>query len=119
VDLRGTAAGWDLRVKQNDVFKNDKAVANKELTGAILTLNGVLDSNASTTGADATANTGVALDTLNSDKVLMTAAVGKGNGKNVADIAKSQLMVPKTTARATGSYSTTLTWSLNTAPANS
>ncbi|RNC66679.1 WxL domain-containing protein, partial [Streptomyces xinghaiensis] len=30
-----------------------------------------------------------------------------------------QLMVPKTTARATGSYSTTLTWSLNTAPANS
>lgn len=119
VDLRGTAAGWDLRVKQNDVFKNDKAVANKELTGAILTLNGVLDSNASTTGADATANTGVALDTLNSDKVLMTAAVGKENGKNVADIAKSQLMVPKTTARATGSYSTTLTWSLNTAPANS
>jgi len=119
VDLRGTAAGWDLRVKQNDVFKNEKAVSNKELTGAILTLNGVLDTNTSTTGADATANTGVSLDTLNSDKVLMTAATGKGNGKNVADITKSQLMVPKTTARAEGSYSTTLTWSLSTTPANS
>ncbi|MGO3118866.1 MAG: WxL domain-containing protein, partial [Levilactobacillus brevis] len=81
--------------------------------------NGVLDMNTSTTGADATANTGVSLDTLNSDKVLMTAATGKGNGKNVADITKSQLMVPKTTARAEGSYSTTLTWSLSTTPANS
>ncbi|VDG18607.1 extracellular protein [Lactobacillus plantarum JDM1] [Lactiplantibacillus mudanjiangensis] len=119
VDLRGTAAGWDLRVKQNDVFKNDKAAANKELTGAVLTLNGVLDQNASTTGADATVNTGVALDTINSDKSLMAATTGKGNGKNVADIKASQLMVPKTTARAEGSYSTTLTWSLNATPANS
>lgn len=119
VDLRGTAAGWDLRVKQNAAFKNDKAVANQELTGAILTLNGVLDANASTTGADATINTGVSLDTINSDKSLMAAATGKGNGKNVANIANSQLMVPKTTARAEGSYSTTLTWSLNATPANS
>jgi len=119
VDLRGTAAGWDLRVKQNAAFKNDKAVANQELTGAILTLNGVLDANASTTGADATINTGVSLDTINSDKSLMAAVTGKGNGKNVANIANSQLMVPKTTARAEGSYSTTLTWSLNATPANS
>jgi len=119
VDLRGTAAGWDLRVKQNAVFKNDKAATNQELTGAILTLNGVLDANASTTGADATIGTGVALDTINSDKSLMAAATGKGNGKNVANIASSQLMVPKTTARAEGSYSTTLTWSLNATPANS
>lgn len=119
VDLRGTAVGWDLRVKQNDVFKNEKATANQTLTGAILTLNGVLDPTASTTGADATVNTGVALDTVNSDKSLMVATTGKGNGKNVANIAKSQLMVPKTTARAEGSYSTTLTWSLNATPANS
>lgn len=119
VDLRGTAAGWDLRVKQNAAFKNDKAATNQELTGAILTLNGVLDANASTTGADATISTGVALDTINSDKSLMAAVTGKGNGKNVANIASSQLMVPKTTARAEGSYSTTLTWSLNATPANS
>ncbi|WP_137625514.1 WxL domain-containing protein [Lactiplantibacillus pingfangensis] len=119
VDLRGTAAGWDLRVKQNAAFKNDKAATNQELTGAILTLNGVLDANASTTGADAAINTGVALDTINSDKSLMAAVTGKGNGKNVANIASSQLMVPKTTARAEGSYSTTLTWSLNATPANS
>lgn len=118
VDLRGTAAGWTLHVKQNDVFKNTTAVTNKELTGAILTLNGVLDANASTTGADATVNHGVSLKTLNSDETLMVAPTGKGNGKNVADIKTSTLMVPSTTVRSQGSYSTTLTWSLNATPAN-
>lgn len=118
VDLRGTAAGWSLQVKQNEVFKNTTAVTNKELTGAILTLNGVLDASTSTTGADATVNSGVSLDTLNSDKTLMVAPTGKGNGKSVADIKTSTLMVPKTTARSQGSYSTTLTWSLNATPVN-
>jgi len=118
VDLRGTAAGWSLQVKQNGVFENKTAVTNKELTGAILTLNGVLDASTSTTGADATVNDGVSLDTLNSDKTLMVAATGKGNGKNVADITTSTLMVPKTTARSQGSYTTTLTWSLNATPVN-
>ncbi|WP_420914922.1 WxL domain-containing protein [Lactiplantibacillus paraxiangfangensis] len=118
VDLRGTAAGWSLQVKQNEVFKNATAATNKELTGAILTLNGVLDASTSTTGADATVNDGVSLDTLNSDKTLMVAATGKGNGKNVADITTSTLMVPKTTARSQGSYTTTLTWSLNATPVN-
>lgn len=118
IDLRGTAAGWKLNVKQNDVFKNAAAAANKELTGAVLTLNGVLEPAASTTGADATVNTGVALDSIGADKPVMSAETGKGNGKNAANIAASTLMVPHTTARAQGSYTTTLTWSLNATVAN-
>ncbi|MCT3304495.1 WxL domain-containing protein [Lactiplantibacillus pentosus] len=101
IDLRGTAAGWKLNVKQNDVFKNAAAAANKELTGA-----------------DATVNTGVALDSIGADKPVMSAETGKGNGKNAANIAASTLMVPHTTARAQGSYTTTLTWSLNATVAN-
>lgn len=118
IDLRGTAAGWKLNVKQNDVFKNAAAAANKELTGAVLTLNGVLDTAASTTGADATVNTGVALDSIGANKTVMLAETGKGNGKNAANIAASTLMVPHTTARAQGSYATTLTWSLDATVAN-
>ncbi len=118
-DLRGSGAGWKLSVKQNDVFKNDKATVNKELTGAILTLNGVLDTDASTTGADANVNKNVSLGEVNSDHVLMDAAVGKGNGNNVANISGSQLTVPLKTARAEGIYSTTLTWSVEATPANS
>jgi len=117
-DLRGSGEGWTLHVKQSEVFTNKDAATNKELTGAILTLNGVLNKNNSTTGADANVNQTVSLGEVNSDHVLMDAAVGKGNGKNVADISASELMIPQTTAQAAGTYSTTLTWNLQATPAN-
>jgi len=118
-DLRGKGTGWQLHVKQNDVFKNEKATVNQELTGAILILDGVLNTDDSTTGADATVKRNVSLGEVGSDHVLMDAAVGKGNGNNVANISTSQLTVPVKTARAEGIYSTTLTWSVTDTPANS
>ena len=117
-DLRGEGTGWQLHVKQNDVFKNDKATVNQELTGAILTLNGVLDTDASTTGADAKVRPNVPLNEVGSNHILMGAAVGKGNGNNVADISGSKLTVPLKTARAVGIYSTTLTWNVVATPDN-
>ncbi|AVK61210.1 WxL domain-containing protein [Lactobacillus sp. CBA3605] len=116
-DQRGTAAGWDLSVAQDTQFISK--MTNKTLTGAVITLVGTLDATSSSTGADATVNGTVALTPGGTTTSLMTAAAGKGNGTSVADLTKSTLDVPTSTARVAEAYSTTLTWQLSNTPSNS
>ncbi|AVK63797.1 WxL domain-containing protein [Lactobacillus sp. CBA3606] len=116
-DQRGTAAGWDLSVAQDTQFISK--MTNKTLTGAEITLVGALDTTNSSTDADATVNAKVALTPGGTTTSLMTAAAGKGNGTSVADLTKSTLAVPASTARVAEAYSTTLTWQLSDTPSNS
>ncbi|MFC6164337.1 WxL domain-containing protein [Lactiplantibacillus dongliensis] len=120
-DLRGTAAGWSLAVSQGTQFTS--ATSKKELTGAVITLNGVLDTTNSSTGADAKVNTGVALTpgttATGTTTPIMTAASGTGNGTSVDNISASTLAVPTSTAKVSEAYNTTLTWELAATPSNS
>lgn len=120
-DLRGTASGWLLSVRQNGPFKNEK---NEALTGAKmqltaysavsqdgmpqkptgLTKNQVLSDDGSTFHpiVKAEAQTGIGMWTI---------FLGEPN-KEASGIS---LSVPKNVPKAKGKYTTTLTWSLQDA----
>ncbi|ETY73383.1 WxL domain-containing protein [Lactiplantibacillus fabifermentans] len=116
-DLRGSNAGWNLGVSQDAQFTYTSGSKTYTLDNAAITLNGVLAST-STDGVGSTVNSGVLLTPGSGTEQLMSATSGNGNGKSVADISTSTLKIPGATAKVQGSYTTTLTWDLNSGVAN-
>jgi len=113
-DLRGTGDGWNLSVTQGKQFAiKDKSAQNLE--GAVLTLNGAMDSDSEN---QPTLNSSVAL-TPGTSSALMGAESGYGLGTSKVVYATSNLEVPNTATKIAGTpYETTLTWDLGATPAN-
>lgn len=118
-DNRGTEAGWKLTVKQDEQFKATKK-ADKELTGAIITLG---NANFYTHSESASAVGEASLAITPGDTVtVMTAKADTGAGtqfvqwgtEEAKDAATSvNLHVPGSTTKYTDVYNTTLTWELS------
>lgn len=127
-DKRGSLEGWSLSVKQNGQFAT---ADQKELTGAVLTLNnGNVTSNlligegADPTVTPATVASKVVLNVEGEEHTIVTANEEQGMGTwiyrlgNNAEQGKDsvKLEIPgKTTKRAT-EYTTTMTWTLKATP---
>ena len=118
-DNRGTEAGWKLTVKQDEQFKATKK-ANKDLTGAVITLG---NANFYTHSESAAAVGESSLDLTPGETVtVMAATVNTGAGTQFVqwgteegkDAATSvNLFVPGSTTKYTDVYNTTLTWELS------
>ncbi|HFD0793059.1 TPA: WxL domain-containing protein [Enterococcus faecium] len=112
-DLRGTAAGWNLTVKQDTQLKTTE---NDVLVGAQLQLS---DGSLETTGNDtATVSNGVLVPEGAALKVL-DAESGKGTGTFSAKWATTgaTLEVPGSSTKLAKQYTADLTWTLTDAPA--
>ena len=108
-DIRGTLAGWTVQVAQEAQFKNgDSELENAQITFVTPTL------DADSQGT-ATVSENVALKPTGETATILTAANGEGAGKTVElfDTDSVTLSVQGDTSKVIGSYSTTLTWSLN------
>ena len=118
-DSRGTdRKGWVLTAKQDDSFKDAEG---NELSGAELTFNNLF--YADKEGAPEVAPGEVTLNsapqdiaTANSIQGVGSWSVGLGNLEEDGTTNGVTLSVPATTAKNTGSYTTTVTWELTADP---
>lgn len=108
-DLRGTAAGWTLKVNQSQ-FKNS---ANAELTGTQLSLTtGQVTNVGGTAPSEGKINQKVALNP-GTDTELLKANQAEGNGVSELPISRFEIKIPASAAKITGEYSSTITWTLS------
>lgn len=124
-DDRNDENGWSVKVLQETAFKDN---ANNELKGATLTIpngelrNSLVDGVIATSGTDAKmASSSVEISagvsgTMFSAKNLEQNSLGKSITTYQWDPTKVTLKVPKGTAKPDASYSTTINWSLVSAP---
>lgn len=139
-DVRGTNAGWDLKVSLSDF--EAPAAQNKILTGAQITLvNPQLRyAGSDTDNAPTVHDAGLTLLPDGSARPVMTAAQGKGAGASsvvwgdqadltaqfeadgfdpetdVVENSAIQLSIPGSTAKDATTYTSTLTWELTMTP---
>ncbi|AMG49024.1 MULTISPECIES: WxL domain-containing protein [Enterococcus] len=139
-DVRGTNAGWDLKVSLSD-FEAPEA-QNKILTGAQITFaNAQLNYEGSNTDNEPTVHqAGLTLLPNGAARSVMTAAQGQGAGASSViwgdqadltaqfeaedfnpetDVVENnaiQLSIPGSTAKDATTYTSTLTWELNLTP---
>ncbi|MBF0724522.1 WxL domain-containing protein [Enterococcus gallinarum] len=139
-DLRGTNAGWDLKVSLSDF--EDPEAQNKILTGAQITFaNAQLRYEGSNTdNAPTVHQAGLTLLPNGAARSVMTAAQGQGAGASSViwgdqadltaqfeaegfnpetDVVENnaiQLSIPGSTAKDATTYTSTLTWELNSTP---
>ena len=137
-DLRGTNAGWVLKVKQNGQFRNAETL-HKELTGAIVAFTEPSVRSNATDVLPPTATANIQLDAAGAETVVMQAPEKTGAGtwitlwgqaekvteKNQqgqqvnATITRAiSLTVPGKTPKDAVQYKTTLTWLLSDVPVN-
>lgn len=109
----GLGTGWSVTVKRNDFVDKD---TNKTLTGAILTLNGQV--NSEDANNQSTPPRGESLDVNNADASIFHAGANEGLGTWWNQINPNddtaKLSIPD--GAAAGTYVATLTWSLTNAP---
>lgn len=121
-DNRGTAAGWNLKVKQDGEFKNKDG---KMLTGAYVTFKAptLLGFDGKGVVGDVTSSE-AKLSTDGTVMPIMNAAKGSGNGMTYGQFGKPaekdttdgiQMTIIGGTALAS-EYATTVTWSLGATP---
>ncbi len=119
-DNRGSGAGWTLKLSASS-FKNNED-ETKTLIGTILTIGQVLpeavdETNTSGLPTGATQTFGTS-DT--SAKTIMTAAADSGmgswKGKFKTNTGTNSVTLTIPSGNKVGSYTSTLTWSLNNAP---
>lgn len=112
-DNRGTAVGWNVKVKQNGEFKSGTDV----LAGTEL----VITTGTATNAGGTVPTTGAIGSTLslspNDEKVIFGAEVAEGEGQSTLPLSKFELNVPTTAKKKATEYSTTLTWTLADTPA--
>lgn len=119
-DVRGTAAGWELSVKQNGQFQTAEA---QELKGAELIFNqGAMISNLSNTYApsvnttfDLPLDAEINVATANTDKGIGTWLYRFGTNETTGAQA-IQLKVPGKSVKYAKKYQTSLTWTLKDVP---
>ncbi len=137
-DLRGTNAGWVLKVKQNGQFRNAETL-HKELTGATVAFTEPSVRSNATDVLPPTATANIQLDAAGAETVVMQAPEKTGAGtwitlwgqaekvteKNQqgqqvnATITRAiSLTVPGKTPKDAVQYKTTLTWLLSDVPVN-
>ncbi|PQD45741.1 WxL domain-containing protein [Enterococcus faecalis] len=137
-DLRGTNAGWVLKVKQNGQFRNAETL-HKELTGATVAFAEPSVRSNATDVLPPTATANIQLDAAGAETVVMQAPEKTGAGtwitlwgqaekvteKNQqgqqvnATITRAiSLTVPGKTPKDAVQYKTTLTWLLSDVPVN-
>lgn len=110
-DGRGTGAGWNLQVKQNNAFTN--TAGTDTLEGAELTLEkSSIYSNKSNASVAPIGEDSVDVNTSNAN--VLTAAEDSGQGVWQEEMV-AKLAVAGNTAKE-GTYSTTLTWTLTDTP---
>ena len=104
-DIRGTVSGWSVSVLQNDDFKQGSTV----LDGAQMKIASPAADNGTTSDA-ATLAKGTAVEVWNA---------AKGTGNYLSNLTfdgtegQATLDVPGASEKITGSYTTTLTWTLS------
>lgn len=115
-DLRGTAAGWTLSVRQNGPLKNEKGT---NLSGATLSVSAYSVKSQHGEADIVTKVKEQVLDESGSKQAIVTTPKGSGMGTwNVyvgaeGDTSKAvKLVVPKDQPKESGKYTTSLTWLL-------
>ncbi|MFC6201450.1 WxL domain-containing protein [Lactiplantibacillus nangangensis] len=117
-DLRGTGAGWSLSVTQQAQFKNGDTTDAKELKGAAINLNGVLDTSNVAGGAPTLIADSIPL-TPTASTMIAGAKADAGLGTTTIVYDTSTLDVPQSAIKLAGSkYTTTLFWNLGATPIN-
>lgn len=107
-DMRGTNAGWVVKVNQTQL-KN----GTNELTGAEFSL-----TTGQATNVGGTIPTGGEINkkvtlTPGTEMELFKANKGEGNGISKLPLNQFDLMIPAATAKTAGQYTTTITWTVS------
>ncbi|EGO9490487.1 WxL domain-containing protein [Enterococcus faecalis] len=107
-DMRGTNAGWVVKVNQTQ-FKN----GTNELTGAEISI-----TTGQATNVGGTIPTGGEINkkttlTPGTEMELFKANTTEGNGISELPLNQFDLMVPAATAKTAGQYTTTITWTVS------
>ncbi len=130
-DLRGTARGWTLSVRQNDYFTvSSGEYTGTRLTGARLILSNIRTNAVLTEERAEAVREEIIFDTVGEYHNLMTASGGQGTGIQVAHfgeydqgqknsaLSSVSLEVPAAVRKIAAPYQTSFTWLLADVPAN-
>lgn len=122
-DYRGTLAGWKLSASMTD-FTNLGDASSAHLTGSIDLINhnvgqGVVGATDKTFLASGyqTLDTKVKLPTTNTAATIWDAPKGQGYGMTIADLSASKLNLDLKQGAKTGTYQSTITWTLSSTAA--
>lgn len=120
----GATTGWNVTLAASPMTATDANESTKTntLTGGLYTLSTTpkadvtgTDTNTSTAPDSKTVEVNTGSDTTGSASPIMSAAAGAGVGTWDGGLASTSLAVPSSAVE--GSYTSTLTWALNNAPA--
>ncbi|MCL2114537.1 MAG: WxL domain-containing protein [Streptococcaceae bacterium] len=122
-DNRGTLAGWNLSVTQEEQFSTGDTGVGSELSGASMTLGNGHIVSASANPADKFAASTTLVPGTQSG-IILGASDGVGTGTNLlvfgdesTEASSVTLAVPGSTTKLAQGYSTNLTWTLSDTPA--